>query len=330
MALALATLLASAVSTRAASAQTPEQGAVRGAPDYQQGGVHLGAEGSMTSGGASVGAQADIRLDALVPVDGSGGDGRRAYVGPDGDGGGDVGGSSAGAPYRCRYVDTGRRSGTGMIEMARTCGTAARGGLGGGWYMTVETVYVDPADPSAPPEAVSEPLVDPAVLAFAARRSLRFPAPVVRSSPPVESGTVARLPTYFWVDDWAPVSESASAGPVTATVTATPLRQEWRIDDRLRGTTETVACDGPGGPPPDAERASAGGGGCVWVPEHSSAGQPGRGAADEPCFGVTVAVTWGVSWSSNVGGGGELGAGTSTADACLVVGEVQAVVTDAG
>jgi hypothetical protein len=173
-------------------------------------------------------------------------------------------------------------------------------------------------------------LMTPEELMEIARSWLEFPPPSGATAPPMDPGTVAQLPTYFWVDNWAAVSESASAGPVTATVTATPVRQTWDIRDDVRDTNYTVACEGPGvafdpasgGPPPE--------GACQWTPPHSSAGQSVRSeVSGEPCFEATVTITWAVGWDSNVGDGGSLGEGTSSSSACLVVAEVQAVVTGA-
>jgi hypothetical protein len=327
-------IVAAAVPSAASASpkQTPPPGAGRGGVDYQQGEMHFGADSSAGGGGATVGAEADIRLDALVPTTPAGGDGSPTYAGPPEDGGGGSG-SNAGAPYRCRYVATGRESSSGLIEMSRNCGTAARSGLGGGWYQTLDIVFADPAAPAAEPEpATPVALVDPAVLATSARRSLSFPPPVPRSSPSLETGTYAQLPTYFWIDGWAPVSASASAGPVTATVTATPLHQEWQVRDAVRGETEAVSCEGPGQPHDATEGAEEPRPACGWTPRHSSAGQPAEGgSADEPCFPTTVTVAWDVTWTSNLpGSGGELGAGTSSADVCLVVAEVQAVVSGDG
>ena len=173
-------------------------------------------------------------------------------------------------------------------------------------------------------------LVDPRVLAEMARSRLVFPAPAVSTSPPPEAGTYAQLPTFFFVENWAGVSASASAGPVTSTVTATPVRQTWTIHDTFRGGTETVSCDGPGAafdpsrpyeaqvPPP-----------CGWTPGHSSAGQRTHGGPQgEACFPTTVTLAWDVGWGSNIGAGGALGEGTSSSEVCLVAAELQSLVVD--
>jgi hypothetical protein len=175
--LMVAAVIAAAVVPAGAAGVAPPQRlgqvAGRGAVDYQQGEMRLGVDRPSSDGGAPVVAKAAVRLDALTRVGTGGDDGRRTYAGPDErDGGG--GGSNAGAPYRCRYVETGRQSRSGLIEMTRRCGTAARTGLGGGWYQTIDTVFVDPAAPPADPEAPPPPppLVDPAVLAAVARSRL--------------------------------------------------------------------------------------------------------------------------------------------------------------
>jgi hypothetical protein len=105
------------------------------------------------------------------------------------------------------------------------------------------------------------------------------------------------------------------------------VAQEWRIQDRLRRETDSVVCGDAGAPASIGEV-----GPCARTPEHSSAGQGTTGGtAGEPCFPVTVTVTWDVTWEANVpNAGGSLGQGTSASDTCLVVAEVQAVVTGAG
>jgi hypothetical protein len=164
--------------------------------------------------------------------------------------------------------------------------------------------------------------VDPQVLAATARGWLRFPAPAGETSPPLARGTVAQLPTYLAIDNWAAVSETAAAGPVTATVTARPIRQTWTIDGQVVAECNragTLVADGAAAPPEA----------CGWTPEHSSAGQRNRSESGEPCFNVTVTLTWDVRWTSTGAGGagGVLDGGTSSSVACVVVAEVQAVVS---
>jgi hypothetical protein len=127
------------------------------------------------------------------------------------------------------------------------------------------------------------------------------------------------------IENWQDVSRTATAGPVSATVTAHPTRQTWSIGGR-----QVASCNGPGvvvepgeAPPADA---------CGWTPDHSSAGQRSRRPdSGEPCFNVTITVTWEVTWTSNVVDGVQTldpPTGTSQSTACVVVAEVQAVVSD--
>jgi hypothetical protein len=108
------------------------------------------------------------------------------------------------------------------------------------------------------------------------------------------------------------------------------VRQTWDIRDTVRDTTYSVTCEGPGVAFDPSTGDAPPEGACQWTPPHSSAGQALRSeTSGEPCFEATVTVTWDVAWDSNVGEGGSLGEGTSSSTACLVVGEVQAVVTGA-
>jgi hypothetical protein len=164
-----------------------------------------------------------------------------------------------------------------------------------------------------------------------ARERISWPSPTIATSPSLDDGTFAQLSTFFHVSNWEPVtSPPATAGGVWATVTATPVSQSWAIQDTLRGTSETVTCNGPGAlfdesRPYEAQLPAP----CGWTPAHSSAGQTRTSpSTGEPCFPATVTLTWGVSWQSNAAPGGPLGEGTSTASVCLVVAELQATVVD--
>lgn len=302
-----------------------------------------GQEAGSTSGGAALGA--DQRADGSLLEGGGGAEVSASFEASTGTGdtatpnaGPAPGpGRSAGAQIRCslwgldpsespgrelptietlRTLWDRRPAGTAALDVVRTCYDQA-----GNVVSADRSTWAPPADGEEPP------LIDPAVLAAAARSRLGFPPPVPRTSPGLDTGTYAQLPTALWVEGWEASSSSASAGPVTATVTARPVAQEWRISDGLRGDVHSVDCSGPGAPPVGGQV-----GACGWTPGHSSAGQTTRGgSASEPCFPITVTVTWDVAWTANVpGAGGPLGEGTSSTDTCLVVAEVQALVSDTG
>lgn len=173
-------------------------------------------------------------------------------------------------------------------------------------------------------------VIDPAVLRDIARSQLEYPPPVGDMAPGLETGTFAQLPSYYWVTNTDPQpGATAAAGPVWARVWAEAIRQEWVVHDDLRGN-HTFSCDGPGVPYTPADGGEPPAGACPpWEPPHSSAGQstthPDTG---EPCFEATVTLTWAVAWESNAAAGGPLGTGQSAATTCIVVHEIQAVVTD--
>jgi hypothetical protein len=310
-AVAMAALLAS---MGVASAQNPGGGNGFG------GGTDQEATGELLPGGD--GAQVGAGFQKVTSGGGGGGGNR-------GSGGGSgtgitcrLTGSFGGLPTDLALSITALRSaydtgGRQPVLVYRTC------------FDGVGTIVSAEETTWSPPAAGGVPvLVDPAVLAEIARSRLVFPSPAVSTSPPADQGTYAQLATFFFMENWAPVEASAAAGPVTARVTATPLRQTWTIRDTFRGSSESVSCEGPGAAfdpsePVEAQLPPA----CGWTPVHSSAGQTPRGGAQaEACFPTTVTVTWDVRWSSTIGPGGPLGEGTSSTDLCLVVAELQAVV----
>lgn len=157
--------------------------------------------------------------------------------------------------------------------------------------------------------------VDVEALAEEALASVSIPGPAIRTSPDIDRIYV-RVPTWLWVDGtwWHGYQATASAGRVTATVTATPRSSSWTLGDG-----STVRCDGPGiawhpGLPEDATS-------CAHTYTTSSAGRPGD------TFSLSAAVQLDVSWTSNIGQGGTLPAISRTSTQPIVVGEIQAVGT---
>ena len=171
--------------------------------------------------------------------------------------------------------------------------------------------------------------LSPEALADMARERLVLPYPSARMAPAPGVGTTAQLRTYFWLTNWPdePLWQEASAGTVTARVTATAVRQTWRIRDELRGETDTENCGATAGVAFDPANPEAAGS-CGWTPQHSSAGQPSdHPTTGEPCFDASVTVYWNLSWDSNVTEPEDLGTVPMTSTACIVVAEVQAVVS---
>lgn len=184
-------------------------------------------------------------------------------------------------------------------EVYRDCTSAT------GEYAWADVIYLTPRDPM--------------VLAYEAKtvasRNLPLPLPGVRTNPPPERDQLVRVPVWLWLDGgWAPQSGTASAGPVSARVTATPTSVEWSMGDG-----NEVRCAGPGRAYDDARRADSQTTDCSYAYRHSSAAQPGER------FRVTATVTWAVSWTSSIGAGGSLGTVRRTTTFALRVAEAQAV-----
>lgn len=158
--------------------------------------------------------------------------------------------------------------------------------------------------------------VDPVVLAQQALQSVAIPDPVIYTSPSADRGLVVRVPTWLWVDSrwWRPYTATATAGSVTATVTALPTSAVWGTGDG-----SSVTCGGPGTPwaaglPEDAAD-------CVHTYLSSSDTVPGGS------FELGVTVELDVSWTSTVGASGTLGPISRAASRPVRVGEIQAIET---
>lgn len=157
--------------------------------------------------------------------------------------------------------------------------------------------------------------VSSALLAQFALADLTLPSPSIGMSP--DGDQVVQLASWMWVDrtQWGSRDRTANAGPVSATVTAAPVRVEWDM-----GNGKVVTCNGPGRvyAPRFAGRPDATD--CKYTYRHSSAGQP------DESYDVTATVVWRASWTGSDGDGGALGELTSQATDSVRVAEVQALV----
>jgi hypothetical protein len=86
----------------------------------------------------------------------------------------------------------------------------------------------------------------PAQLAQRATNRLRLPLPVPQFEPRRQSSagpaTLVAIPTWFYLDGWAPVTQRTRAGGVWAEVTAAPVSATWWPGDG----SAPVRCVGPG------------------------------------------------------------------------------------
>jgi hypothetical protein len=127
---------------------------------------------------------------------------------------------------------------------------------------------------------------------------------------------VLGLPTYLWVIDpgphtLGPISDSATAGGVTVTLTARVDHVVWDLGD---GTT--ITCTGPGTPYQDSFGAQPSPT-CGHTYAHPSTNVPGG------AYPVTATAVWDVAWT----GGGQAGAipFDVTSRTTVRIGEVQAL-----
>lgn len=253
-----------------------------------------------------------------------------------GQGPGSGGGSGPQSDIVCELTVADAESASGNMTMEQLEAEYDAVVRGGGDVLYVDRLCTDRTtgqilsfDTIAWTPAMGNP-VSPEVLRDLARERLQLPPPAARMAPSPAVGTTAQLPTYFWLTNWPtePLREEASAGAVTAWVSATPVRQTWRVTDQLRGVTDTENCGATAGVAFDPANLNPAGA-CTWTPEHSSAGQPDRHpVTGEPCFDASVTVYWNLTWGSNVTADAALGTIPMTSVACIVVAEVQAVVSN--
>lgn len=159
--------------------------------------------------------------------------------------------------------------------------------------------------------------VDPRELAASAKESLPIADPPIATSPGENQKTYAQVKTWLWVDEswWTTYSATASAGRVSATVTASPTVASWSTGDG-----GSLDCAGPGvewrrGLPEDGTY-------CSHVYRNSSAG------TSEGTYQLGVDVAFDVTWTSSIGQGGSLGTVTRTSSRPIEVGEIQAIETE--
>ena len=157
---------------------------------------------------------------------------------------------------------------------------------------------------------------DPQTLAQRAAATLELPAPAIRTNPAGEQ--VVQLPMWLWIagDQWTPRRASATAGPVTSTVTATPVRVTWDM-----GNGDRVSCEGPGRPYEERFAQQPEATDCRYTFRLSSVGQP------DEAYQVTATVHWELTWNaSGAAGGGSLGGVPMSTTQPVRVAQIQALV----
>lgn len=157
--------------------------------------------------------------------------------------------------------------------------------------------------------------IAPAVLAQQAFDRTTIPLPGIHLNPSSSNNQVVNVATWLWIDNFQSVSATASAGPVSVTVTARPVRLEWSM-----GNGDLVRCANGGTPydttrAPEAQRTD-----CSYTYRHSSASQP------DGTFTIRGTSVWHVTWvASGAIASGDLGFINRSADISVRVAEIQTV-----
>lgn len=168
--------------------------------------------------------------------------------------------------------------------------------------------------------ATAAPQVTPRQLMIQAYGELRVPSLTPATAPPVGSDGLVGLPEWFWVPfaAWHPRSVTVSAGPVWATVTATPVGLTFEPGAGIG----PVTCQGPGTPYDVSRPSATQHTDCSYTYVQSSAGLPGN------VYQASVSITWRVDWVGSGGAGGVLAPALSVPVALTIpVAQGEALVT---
>ena len=137
--------------------------------------------------------------------------------------------------------------------------------------------------------APAAPTVTPQMLAQQAAAQLDVGLPEPATSPGLNQFQLAGLPTWLWVQEWDPVSKTATIPLLSATVSARPIRSTWDF-----GAGGKVICNGPGTPYDFRKAAANQSTDCSLT--FTRAGT----------FPARVTVDWAVSWNATTGAAGTL------------------------
>lgn len=129
------------------------------------------------------------------------------------------------------------------------CPTAISLGNAGGY------IYLDGSDPyyvpdGQTPDEAAPP--DPYTLVQQARGRVNPPDPTLRLGPD-PTAIAVKIPVWLWTEPTPPIVQTAAAGPLTATVTATLTSTSWDMGEPIdpadpHRTAAPVICAGPGTP----------------------------------------------------------------------------------
>ena len=156
------------------------------------------------------------------------------------------------------------------------------------------------------------------VIARETAQRTNIPLPSIKTSPPVGRDQLVNLPTWMWVEDWNARRATATEGPLTVTVVATPRSVTWRMGD---GASEVCGAGTPWNAALGEEQQWTN---CSHTYTRSSANQP------DLLYQARATMTWDVTWSATNGESGSLGQANRSVDFTMRVAEGQAIVTQSG
>lgn len=166
-----------------------------------------------------------------------------------------------------------------------------------------------PTTPGSPPPVAS-------IVARTAFSKATWPK-ITPSFDPTPDRLLVNFPVWLHLSSgWKQITATATIVGVTATVTAKPESVTW-----VMGDGQSVTCHSAG-TAYDAGlswSANVGRRDCGYTYASTSAGQT------EGRFAVTVTVHYGVTWTSNFGGGGSLGGYDRSASTSVAVGQVESL-----
>jgi len=168
--------------------------------------------------------------------------------------------------------------------------------------------------------AAGMPQVTPQQLMIQAYGELQVPSLSPATAPPRGHDGLVGLPEWFWVPaaGWQARSVTVSAGPVWATVTATPVGLTFEPGAGI----SPISCQGPGTAYDPAKPAASQHSDCSYTYLQPSAGLPSN------VYQASVSITWRVDWAGSGGAGGVLAPALSVPVAFTIpVAQGEALVT---
>jgi hypothetical protein len=149
--------------------------------------------------------------------------------------------------------------------------------------------------------------------AFGDLQSKGLPKPTAKTGPPLNK-MIVNFETWIAVEPEDPVTVTADAGGITSTVTATPVRIEFRTGTISTKDVAVVEC---------LPWGSIDYGACTWTPRFPSV-ELATGTTDLTYHG-SISIIWDITWTSNTGPAGSLGQLTTTTPLNITVMEIQTI-----